>query len=50
MKLTLDHNVIIDLANDSANVTRLRDVLVDEQHKAYVVEIGAGKIVKPDEL
>lgn len=52
MKLTLDHNVIIDLANDSANITRLRDMLADEQHQAYVVEIGASEMrqrgIRPD--
>jgi hypothetical protein len=44
MKLKLDHNVIIDLANGSANITRLREVLADEEHQAYVVEIGASEM------
>jgi hypothetical protein len=52
MKLTLDHNVIIDLANRSANVARLREILADEQHLAHVVEIGASEMrrrgIRPD--
>ena len=52
MKLTLDHNVVIDLANASANVTRLRQVLTDDRHQAFVVEIGASEMrqrgIKPD--
>jgi hypothetical protein len=52
MKLTLDHNVIIDLANGSANVARLREVLSSNTHHAYVVEIGASEMrqrgIKPD--
>lgn len=52
MKLTLDHNVIIDLANRSTNVARLREVLADDRHQAHVVEIGASEMrqrgVKPD--
>ena len=52
MKLTLDHNVIIDLANGSANIARLRAMLADEQHQAYVVEIGASEMrqrgIRPD--
>lgn len=52
MKLTLDHNVIIDLANGSENVARLREVLADDRHQAFVVEIGASEMrqrgIKPD--
>jgi hypothetical protein len=52
MKLTLDHNVIIDLANSAANVERLREVLASKQHQAFVVEIGASEMrqrgIKPD--
>lgn len=44
MKLTLDHNVIIDLVNKSPNVARLRDVLADSQHQGSVVEIGASEM------
>jgi hypothetical protein len=52
MKLTLDHNVVIDLANASANVTRLRQVLADDRHQAFIVEVGASEMrrrgIKPD--
>ena len=52
MKITLDHNVIIDLANGSANAARLREILDDQQHETYVVEIGASEMrqrgIRPD--
>jgi hypothetical protein len=52
MKLTLDHNVVIDLANRSPNVERLREVLKDGSHQASLVEIGASEMrqrgIKPD--
>ncbi|WP_424684235.1 hypothetical protein [Frateuria sp. YIM B11624] len=52
MKLTLDHNVLIDLANGSANVVRLRESLATKQHEGFVVEIGASEMrqrgIKPD--
>lgn len=52
MKLTLDHNVIIDLANRSANIARLREILAGSEHEAYVVEMGASEMrkrgVRPD--
>jgi hypothetical protein len=52
MKITLDHNVIIDLANGSENIARLREVLADKEHQAYVVEIGASEMrqrgIRPD--
>ncbi|MFT3734523.1 MAG: hypothetical protein QM776_05820 [Rhodocyclaceae bacterium] len=52
MKLTLDHNVIIDLANGAKNVLRLRELLDDPAHQAYVVEIGASEMrqrgIRPD--
>lgn len=52
MKLTLDHNVIIDLANNSANVVGLRKLLQSCNHEGFVVEIGASEMrrrgVKPD--
>lgn len=52
MKLTLDHNVIIDLANGSENVARIREMLVGGEHKVYVVEIGASEMrkrgIRPD--
>jgi hypothetical protein len=44
LKLTLDHNVIIDLAKGSANVARLREVLANGQCQGYVVEIGASEM------
>lgn len=52
MKLTLDHNVIIDLANGAANVARMREVLANGECQAYVVEIGASEMrqrgIRPD--
>lgn len=52
MKITLDHNVIIDLANGSANVVRLREALACNRYQAFVVEIGASEMrqrgIKPD--
>lgn len=52
MKLTLDHNVIIDLAYGSANIARFREMLADKQHQAHVVEIGASEMrqrgIRPD--
>jgi hypothetical protein len=52
MKLTLDHNVIIDLANGSANIASLRKVLADSRHQGFVVEIGASEMrqrgIRPD--
>jgi len=52
MKLTLDHNVIIDLAKGSANVARLREVLANGQCQGCVVEIGASEMrqrgIRPD--
>jgi hypothetical protein len=52
MKLTLDHNVIIDMAKGSSNVVRLREVLASGQCQAYVVEIGASEMrqrgIRPD--
>jgi hypothetical protein len=52
MKLTLDHNVVIALANRSSNVDRLRAAITDGSHQAFVVEIGASEMrqrgVKPD--
>jgi hypothetical protein len=52
MRLTLDHNVIIDLAKNSPNTMHLREVLAGGQHQAYVVEIGASEMrqrgIRPD--
>jgi hypothetical protein len=52
MKLTLDHNVLIDLANGSVNVANLRQVLASGTCQAYVVEIGASEMrqkgIRPD--
>ena len=44
MKLTLDHNVVIDLANRSPNVDGLRQLMADGTHQAHVVEIGASEM------
>lgn len=52
MKLTLDHNVVIDLVNGSSNVERLRQAIAEDSHQAFVVEIGASEMrqrgVTPD--
>lgn len=52
MKLTLDHNVVIDLVIGSPRVAQLRDALIAQSHQAHVVEIGASEMrqrgVKPD--
>lgn len=52
MKFTLDHNVIIDLAQKSPNTIRLREILNSGEHQAHVVEIGASEMrqrgIKPD--
>jgi hypothetical protein len=44
MKLTLDHNVVIDLANGSLRVDRIRAALADASHHCFVVEIGASEM------
>lgn len=44
VKVTLDHNVIIDLANRTSNVDRIRKMLAAEDCQAYVVEIGASEM------
>jgi hypothetical protein len=52
MKITLDHNVVIDLANRSPNTGRLRQLLADGMHQPHVVEIGASEMrrrgIRPD--
>lgn len=52
MKLTLDHNVVIDLANGSPRVDRVRAALVEDSHHCFVVEIGASEMrqrgIKPN--
>lgn len=52
MKITIDHNVIIDLANGSRNVQRLKARLAADSDDAYVVEIGASEMrergISPD--
>lgn len=52
MKATLDHNVVIDLANRCPNVERLRGLLAEGSLQAYVVEIGASEMrergIQPD--
>ena len=44
MKLTLDHNVVIDFVEGSPRVTGLREVLEDPSYQAHVVEIGASEM------
>lgn len=52
MKLTLDHNVVIDFALNSPRIEKLREVLVTGTHQAHIVEIGASEMrqlgIKPD--
>ena len=52
MKLTLDHNVIIDLANRSPRVDKVRTALEDGSHQGFIVEIGASEMrqrgIQPD--
>jgi len=52
MRLTLDHNVIIDLAKDAPNTICLREVLAEQKHQGFVVEIGASEMrqrgIRPD--
>jgi hypothetical protein len=52
MKLTLDHNVIVDFANRSPNVEHLRELIADGSYQAFVVEIGASEMrqrgIQPD--
>jgi len=52
MRLTIDHNVVIDLANQSPNVNRLRQLMEDGTHQVHVVEIGASEMrkrgIRPD--
>jgi hypothetical protein len=44
MKLTLDHNVVIDLANGSPRVGRICAALANASHHCFVVEIGASEM------
>ena len=44
MKLTLDHNIVIDFANGSPRVERVRKVLANGSHQAFVVEVGASEM------
>ena len=52
MKLTLDHNVVIDFVVGSPRVARLRDALSAESHQVHIVEIGASEMrrrgIRPD--
>ncbi len=52
MKLTLDHNVVIDFSLGSPRVARVGDVLAAKSHQAHLVEIGASEMrrrgIKPD--
>lgn len=52
MKLTLDHNVIIDLAQGSPNIINLKEGIASSRYEAYVVEIGASEFhklgIRPD--
>ncbi|WP_192386560.1 hypothetical protein [Burkholderia cepacia] len=52
MKLTLDHNVIIDLAKGDIRTAKLRRHIERDEVDAYVVEIGASEMrergIRPD--
>ena len=52
MKLTLDHNVVIDFVIGSSRAASLKKLLKDPSSQAHVVEIGASEMrkfgVKPD--
>jgi hypothetical protein len=52
MRITLDHNVIIDMANRRPNVESLRQALSNAAYEACVVEIGASEMrqrgIRPD--
>lgn len=52
MKLTLDHNVVIDLANGSPRVNRIRAAIAAGSHQCFVVEMGASEMrqggIKPN--
>lgn len=52
MKVTLDHNVVIDLAKGSPNIQTLSRRLENRSLEAYVVEVGASEMrergIQPD--
>jgi hypothetical protein len=52
MKVTLDHNCIIDLAKGTATGRLIRAVVDNSKHQCFIVDIGASEArelgVKPD--
>src|ERR1700751_5179629 len=46
MKLTLDHNVIIDLASGSINIARLREILA-KQSMTLQIDALRGPVLDP---
>jgi hypothetical protein len=52
MKVTLDHNVVIDFVNHSARVEPLREQISKGVYEPFVVEVGASEFrergVQPD--
>ena len=52
MKITLDHNVVIDLVNGTARVSNLRAQIEAGVYQPFVVEIGASEMrergIQPD--
>ena len=52
MRVTLDHNVIIDMANENPKVDSLKRGIASGSYRAYVVEIGASEMrqrgIRPD--
>ena len=52
MKLTLDHNCLIDLENGGAVADAIRAILAKTEHQCFVVNVGASEMqrfdVRPD--
>lgn len=52
MRITLDQNVVIDMANKRSNVERLKERVAAGAYEPFVVEIGASEMrrrgIRPD--
>jgi len=52
MKITLDHNVLLDFVNGSPRVAPLREQITNGVYTPYVVEVGASELqqrgIQPD--
>ena len=44
MKITLDHNCIIDLENRTEIATRIEGIVSDQNNQCFVVNIGASEM------